>query len=127
WERFEQIQELRFEALVLARLRDESGSEKPYISTRPIFRVFPRGQVPVMISNPRPGDANWYWDNPIREIGPSEAELHFLDYFDWDRMGYADFQYYRTRIAMFPAHPDLIGRDALIERVNSTVVMEEER
>lgn len=123
WDQFERIKELLFKALVLARLGAENGSTEPQASAARIFYVAPRGSVPVMISKPRAGDSNWYWDDPVRQIDASDAELHFLDYFDWDKMGYADFQYYRVRIAAFRAHPDLIGRDALIERINATVLV----
>jgi hypothetical protein len=79
-----------------------------------------------MIQNPRPGDPTGYWDHPVKCIGPEEAEMHFVDYFDWDRLDYVDFQHYHVIIAKFDAHPELVGREALIDRRRASVHMTEE-
>ncbi len=68
-----------------------------------------------MIQKPREGDRCNYWDDPVREVKASDVELHFLDYFDWNQMGYVDFQYYRVRIVTFALQPHLVGREALLE------------
>lgn len=68
-----------------------------------------------MIHKPRGGDRNRYWDDPVNRIAPSEANLRFVDYFDWDRMNYSDLRYYQVQIEAFPSKPHLVGRDALIE------------
>jgi hypothetical protein len=36
-------------------------------------------------------------------------------------MDYIDLQYYRAKIASFDANPDVIGREALIERQHATI------
>ncbi len=77
-----------------------------------------------MIEQPRKGDRNHYWDDPVNQIKASDAELHFLDYFDWDMMAYTDFQYYRVRIASFISQPHLVGRDALIEHHHAKIFVD---
>ena len=62
-----------------------------------------------------------YWDHPVKQITPGEAELHFVQCFDWNRLDYLDFRYYKVQIARFDAHPDLVGREALIDRQHSVV------
>lgn len=123
WDRFERVKESLFEALVLARLRDEGSLPQGRLVSLPVFHVAPRVRAPIMVSRPRVGDPKLHWDDPLSRISPSDADLHFLDYFDLGRMRYADFQYYRVRIAQFEAHPDLVGRDALIERLHASVLV----
>lgn len=113
-DQFEQIKKLLLKAIVLAPLDGGHCCDLYSLADR-ILRVVPSGPVPIMIHRPREADRNWYWDDPVDKITAADGELHFLDYFDWDDMNYADFQYCRVRIAAFPAHPELIGREALLE------------
>jgi hypothetical protein len=81
----------------------------------------PKRRTPIMIQNPRPGTTSGYWDDPINLIKPKQAELLFIAYFDWNQMDYIDLRYYRVKIVCFDAHPELVGREALIERQHATV------
>jgi hypothetical protein len=123
WEQFEQIKNLLFSALVVGRLEQIGCCADLATVPRPILQVRP-GQsstVPIMIHLPRQGDRNNYWDDPVREITGEETELHFLDYFDWDKMNYIDFQYYRVKIIGFPSQPHLQGREALLQHSHAKV------
>jgi hypothetical protein len=82
--------------------------------------------VPILIQNPRPIAPSGYWDHPLKWISPAEAEMHFLGYFDWNRMDYADFRYYCVKIARFDAKSELVGREALIDRKDAGVCIVEE-
>jgi hypothetical protein len=117
-DRFRKIRNLLFDALVVARL-DEEGACCKDLSTAPVpvLQVVPldSGPIPILIHRPREGDRNYYWDDPVREIKAAEAKLRFLDYFDWNEMDNIDFQYYKVRIELFTPHPDLVGREALLE------------
>lgn len=75
--------------------------------------VLKRGAVraPIMIN--REGGAG-YWDFPVDTIDPS-VRMSFQCLFDWDQFGYGDLQYVRGRIDQFPAHPETVGKAALIE------------
>jgi len=79
-----------------------------------------------MIQNPRPDKPIGYWDHPVNRIRPGEAEMHFLEYFDWNRLDYLDFRYYRVQIAKFDSRPELVGREALIERQQANVHLTDE-
>jgi hypothetical protein len=113
---FEQIKELLFKALVVAPLEEGHHCDLNTLPD-PIYQVVPAGPepVPIIIRRPREGDSNWHWDDPVEEITAADSELQFLDYFDWDHLNYADFQYYRVRISVLRAHPHLVGREALVE------------
>jgi hypothetical protein len=125
-DQFDQIKPLLFKALVVAPLE---GGHCCDLSTLPerALRVVPLdpGPVPILIERPREGDHNHYWDDPVEKIKASDAKLEFLDYFDWDLMAPADFQYYRVRIAEFNGQSHLVGREALLEHSHARVFVEE--
>lgn len=122
---FDQIEKLVFKALVDARLANEHACDLATVPEHE-YHIVPQGvgPVPILIQCPREGDRNRYWDDPVKEVKASDAEFHFLDFFDWDQLGYADFQYYRVRIVAFPSKPHLVGREALIEHKNARVVLD---
>jgi hypothetical protein len=124
-DQFRKVKELLFEALVIRRLCEGQRSAEAHALSGSVFRVVPRHpgvRVPIMISKPRAGDRNQYWDDPVNQVSESDAELEFLDYFDWDELSTVDFQYYRIRITAFPAQAHLVGREALLEHQNGRVL-----
>jgi hypothetical protein len=68
-----------------------------------------------MIQNPRGPQQTGYWDDPVKEIPKNGIEMHFINFFDWNRMAVQDFRYYRVSVVKFDEHPHLVGREALIE------------
>ncbi len=83
------------------------------------------GPVPIMIQNPRAPHQRGYWDDPVDKIQRPDAELRYLDFFDWNDMAYADFQYYRVEIRSFDSRPHLVGREALLEHQHARVFVDE--
>jgi hypothetical protein len=123
---FEQIKKLLFKALVVARLEKGHCCDLNILPEDNKFLVVPStsGPAPIMIHRALEGDRNHFWDDPVRQVEASEAELHFLDYFDWNDMSYADFHFYRARIAAFPSQPHLVGREALMEHSHAKVFVD---
>jgi hypothetical protein len=78
---------------------------------------------PIQIDSPLPilvqrmsSDRNHYWDEPQDELSPmSQASFGFIDLFDWDTSGYRDFQFVRGEVLVWPEHPHLAGREALLQ------------
>jgi hypothetical protein len=124
-DQFEQIKKLLLKALVVARLEEGHYCDLYSLEDNVKYHIVPNVShgVPIMIEQPRKDDRNHYWDDPVKHVKPSDAELHFIDYFDWDQMNYADYQYYRVRIAAFPAQPHLAGREALLEHLHAKVLL----
>ncbi len=90
----------------------------------PFLRVVPTADsVPIMINRPSQ-DGNKYWDDPVTRVGQEGVKLLLIDYFDWDQMGFIDFQYYRVRVIGFDQHPHLVGREALLDVHHAKVVFE---
>jgi hypothetical protein len=121
-ERFQDIQRILFDELVLTKLGREWPLEDTLRRPIPFLQVAPvTSSVPVMIAKPRPNTRNRYWDDPIGSLTQGEAELHFQSYFDWNELDYQDLLYYRATIAGFEKQPHLVGREILIERQYGTV------
>jgi hypothetical protein len=126
--RFDAIKELIFRELVLAKIgkldfqKPCDGEPWPFLAVR-----IPRNRrSPALISRPS-ADGNKYWDDPLRTLEGRGLILRFIDYFDWDEFNYIDCRYYKVRIVSLPGHPNLTGRDALIETQYARVVIESER
>jgi hypothetical protein len=118
-ERFEEVSRILFDELVLTKLDLEWQISDIFRKPMPFFRIQPTSDYgcPVMID--REGDAltgGGVWNDPVNRLRPLEAELHFIQFFDWDKMNYIDLQYYMAGIAVFAAQPHLVGRRALIDR-----------
>jgi hypothetical protein len=112
-EYFEQIERLLFAALVVETLGlkfDVNEFGKVPVSG---LRMRPNSDgAPALINRCSP--ASGYWDHPVRSLS-KKTELAFLSFFDWDEYRVRDCAYYRAQILSCPEHPDLIGREVLIE------------
>jgi hypothetical protein len=78
----------------------------------PFLRVVPPSDVPAMISR-TPGHSG-YWDHAVTRLG-ADADLRFIDFFDFGQAGYRDFQYFHVAVASCERHPELAGHEALVE------------
>jgi hypothetical protein len=67
--------------------------------------------APIMLNRET---SSGYWDHPVTEV-TRQAELCFLAFFDWDQLGYKDNRYVRIRVNRWPSHPEVVGKDALID------------
>lgn len=81
------------------------------------FNVIPGGDsgVPIHIHQPRQNTRNRYWDHSINSVKPTDGTFEFIDYFDWDSIGFLDFRFVRVQIVSFPAATEVQGREALIQ------------
>jgi hypothetical protein len=103
-----------FNAIVLepigAIARVPTGRREPFIG----LQISPRfDPVPAMIR--RPTDQGIYWDDPVKELKTQGLSLVFIDFYDFDDFGYIDLRYYLVRVLRCGDHPELVGRDALID------------
>jgi hypothetical protein len=117
-ERFQEIQRILFDHLVLFKLDREYPSDDLFRKPIPYIRVAPSSSFgcPIMIARPTPEVPLGLWDDPVDRVTAAQVDLHFREFFDWNLLDYRDFQYYRVSIASFEEQPHLVGREALIER-----------
>lgn len=122
-DQFHEIENLLFQELVLTKLDREWPLHDIFRNAIPFFHIVPTIEhgTPIMIQKPRSETMSGYWDDPVNLIKPKQAELLFIAYFDWNQMDYIDLRYYRVKIASFDDHPELVGREALIERQHAKV------
>lgn len=127
YEGFEAVERTLFESLVLEPCAISSPEGYRYGSSdyqaHPLVRVrLPNPNTeedlvgdplvaPILINREL---ASGYWDFPLN-LFTNEVELHFIAYFDWERMHYRDNQYVRVKINNWPSHPDVVGKHALVE------------
>jgi hypothetical protein len=109
-ERFCHVEAVLFEQLVVA---PSSLPSVTYGTHQPAICVVLRHSdfAPIMIN--REVDSG-YWDHPLGEV-TKEAQLSFVRFFDWDLLAIRDNQYVRVNIDAWPAHPEAVGKHALVE------------
>lgn len=109
-ERFSQVEAVLFEKLVSEQARIPPIK---YGSPHPSVRVLLRhGEfAPIMLNR----EVNsGYWDFPHREV-TTDATLTFIRFFDWDLLAFRDNQYVLVRVDHWPAHPEVVGKQGLLE------------
>jgi hypothetical protein len=110
-----------FTELVLKRI-EKAAPQKMSADPWPFLKiVLNAAECPALISRPDNGGGK-YWDEPVNRLG-RDVDLRLIDYYDWDEFNYVDFRYYKVKIAAFPAHPNLVGREALIETFYASIVV----
>ena len=122
---FHRIQDALFLSIVLREIDRESTAfrfgwiDSPVLD---ILRVVARPNTEILVNREPAHVGNQYWDGLPKHV-PAEIDLRFKDHFDWDVVGYRDLSYYLTRIVGCAAHPDIVGRDALVRVTNCRVVL----
>jgi hypothetical protein len=128
-DQFYGISDALFVPLVLYPLdkATESGTRSGAWRPEPLnfLTVTPSGSGATIYIN-REQPACGYWDDPVKTVTAGEADLRFIGYFDFDLRGPRDLEYYRVRIAEWPAQSHLVGRDALISVRQGAVFLVDE-
>jgi hypothetical protein len=77
-------------------------------------------QVTILHEKPEGG---WDWDRQV-VLKSSEVTMMFVDFFDWGLLGYRDLRYYLVKISHSNT-PELVGRAALVDVYDATVMTED--
>lgn len=109
-ERFQDIQRLLFQKLVVEPFALESG-EYGTPRTDILVKVRHEGAVPIMLNR---GIDSGYWDYPVKEVD-NEVCLQFIAFFDWDALDFRDNRYVRVRVDCSVACPEIVGKHGLVE------------
>jgi hypothetical protein len=114
-ENFEAVAQSLFERIVIYQFRIGFFQCEPREYTRDFFRIVPTvaDGIPVMIS--REKDRTGAWDHPIKTLTPTDCEIAFIKYFDWDDHGTIDFRYYWGEVLSSQKYPEIVGHALLIE------------
>jgi hypothetical protein len=123
-DRFSEISSELFRELVLKRLGKATFARKsddepyPFLSLKPIVGTFP-----IMVE--RPSANGKYWDDPVGRLDSKSVVLLFIGFYDWDKFGYIDLQYYRAKITGCEEHPEIVGREGLVDVHHARVILDE--
>ena len=109
-ERFEEVEAVLFEKLVLEPL-GLAGVKYGQRNARILVALRHGDFAPIMLN--RELDSG-YWDFPLKEV-TADARLEFICFFDWDQLDYRDHRYVRVHVAEWPSHPEAVGKQAFIE------------
>jgi hypothetical protein len=116
---FDDICVLLFSALVLnpneyTEIKKSNSYDK---SPQPLacIKVVSSSDEGVQIQINREVDKSGYWDYPVNFVKPSDVDLRFIDFFDYNVLGFRDFKFCHVRIVGSDKFPGLVGRDALLE------------
>ena len=124
--RFDEINYLLFNELVLAKIGKLGFKKKSKDDAWPFLRIIlPKSAECQVLVSRTSADRNSYWDEPINRLTGNGSKLLLVDYFDWDEFGYLNYSYYKVKLISCSQHPQLVGRQALIETYLASVVYEE--
>jgi hypothetical protein len=126
-DQFREIERILFQQLVLEKFEIDHFHHDVFRVPVPAIQIAPSNETRIMIQKPRPNAATGYWDDPVNTISPGQAELHFIEFFDWNHMDYRDFRYYHAEIAKFNDHPELVGREALLDRQSGRAFLKDKQ
>jgi hypothetical protein len=122
---FHRMRDVLFVALVLREIAHVETDVQFGTVNQPVLpflRIVATPRSAILVNREVAHSRNQYWDGAPTAV-PDDIDLRFIDYFDWDVVGYRDLAYYLTRIVGCPEHPDIVGRDALLPVLNGRVVV----
>jgi hypothetical protein len=125
-EEFSEVADLLFQRLVLDRLTTEYDPANAKAAEQNRLLIVPVSiRMPVMLSRDK-GAHSGHWDHPVECLKPGDAAIGYRELFDWDEHALTDFRYYRGVILASPAHPEIVGHEALIETIHGRIDFEVE-
>jgi len=123
-ERYDEIRTLLFRAIVLDAIGMGDAARDPEDETWSFLRVVGGAGPSTILVNAPSADGNQYWEPAEKGTDLSEAEILFVDLFDWDPQAFRDLALVMARVVASPKNPELVGRSVLLERNSVTVVFE---
>jgi len=124
-ERYEGVRDLLFRAIVLDPLGMGEATREADDATWPFLRVVVPADLSTVLVNKPSTDGNQYWEPAEKGVDLSDAEIQFVDLFDWDPRAFRDLALMMALVVASPKNPELVGRSILLERNSVTVVFEE--
>lgn len=102
--------------------------ESDFLASRsnPIMNIHivPAFEYGVPISINRNIPPSGYWDYPKNIIEPKEVDLRYIGLFDFDLLGFRNFEFYLVRIVNSTTDKLVINRNALIRVKHAKVFLD---
>ena len=122
WDRLDSFRDLEvrlFSILVLSKagVSETTRKSPSYIAQKNVLNcIRVRIKVPnARVAIQRVKSQGTYWDHPINVLSDNQADLRFIDFFDFDTQCPLQYEYCLVRIMRSTAYPEIAGHDALIE------------
>lgn len=119
-ESFNRIQQELFDSIVLTpTLFDDEKID--FILGYPCHQIKlvpawdDKWDIPVEINREK-GMRAGYWDHPVKKIS-SQAELSFINFFDWDATGFLEMSKIMAEISNFPENPNLNQHSLFVDTI----------
>jgi hypothetical protein len=125
-ERYDEVRALLFRAIVLDAIGMGDAERDPEDRTWPFLRVAAGSEPTTVLVNTPSSDGNQYWEPAEKGTDLSDAEILFVDLFDWDPQAFRDLALVLALVVASQKHPELVGRSILLERNTVTIVFEEQ-
>lgn len=110
---FDAVDEALFETLVLGRIPNLGHQIASNWEKNNAFLIHASGGGFRVMMSPTKG-ACGSWDHDIDTLMKHDAQIAFLNYFDWDEHGTIDFRYYYGVVIQSDKYPDIIDHHLLI-------------
>lgn len=123
-ERYDEVRALLFRAIVLDPIGMGRAARDPEDETWPFLRVIGGAEMSAILVNTPSPDGNQYWAPAAKDTDLSDAEMLFVDLFDWDPQAFRDLALVLALVVASPRNPELVGHSVLLERNSVTVVFE---
>ena len=124
-ERYEEVRALLFRAIVLDGIGMGDAVRDREDETWPFLRVIAPAELSPILVNTPSSDGNQYWESAEKGTDLSDAEILFVDLFDWDPQAFRDLALVMALVVASPKHPELTGRSILVERNSVTIVVDQ--
>ncbi len=115
-ERYDEVRALLFRAIVLDAIGMGDAERDREDETWPFLRVVAGAEPSTILVNTPSSDGNQYWEPAEKGTDLSDAEILFVDLFDWDPQAFRDLALVMALVVASPKHPELVGRSILLER-----------
>ena len=92
--------------------------------TWPFLHVIAGAELSSILVNTPASDGNRYW-SAEKGTDLSDAEILFVDLFDWDSQAFRDLALVMALVVASPKHPGTTGRSILVERNSVTIVVDQ--
>lgn len=122
-DRFKEVQQLLFRAIVLDAIGMGDAERDSEDDPWPFLQVVAAGELPNAMVNRPSDDGNQYWERAGESVDLSDAEMQFVDLFDWDPLLFRDLALVLVFVARSPKSPELSGKFVLLERGSVTVLL----
>ena len=109
--RFVEVEKALYQQLVLDMAEIDGPGYQTNEPNPKIRLKIKSDRAPIMLNREF---TSGYWDYPVKEV-THKAVFAFVNFFDFDSLAIRDNQYVRAKVIEWAAHPETVGKHALLD------------